>query len=295
MTDAGRYGALGNDDVRVLHRVRLLDGPTGEGSGVPTQFAVALDVMPTASDVAIDISPTVALRRFRYDADGKVTHIESPRFWCEDTSACCSQLPPINTASAGGPEPTDGQREEQVSSKEVIDILRSASLVISHDAASDRPWVESRMPHARDLEWACSMTQIDWPRLGLQGRSLGYLLCQSGWFHDPRDCSGGVDGLVQLLRHEFADGRTALSLLLEQALRPSWLLRANGASFGVKDALRDRGYRWDADRRLWWREVLDEERMPEELWLAENVYRAGKGARAMGPQCEEVTAATRFR
>ncbi|WP_157084827.1 MULTISPECIES: DNA polymerase III subunit epsilon [Sphingomonas] len=288
--EVGRDHASGNEDVRLLHRVRLQDGPTGEGCDVAAKPAVALNVTTSGSEDAGDFSVSVTVRQFRYDADGVVTYLGKPQLWCMSAPSACSEL----EVAAGSVE-AGRFMDDAIGRQELLDMLRTSSIIVSHGAAFARPWIETQLPQAADLPWACSMTQIDWRSHDLQGRSLGYLLCQIGWFIDPKDDASEVDGLIQLLRHPFASDRSALSLLVERSSHPSWLLRAYGASFDVKDELRDRGYRWDGDLRVWWKEVSDAEKLPEELWLALNVYRAGRGARGMGPECEELTARTRFR
>jgi DNA polymerase-3 subunit epsilon len=117
---------------------------------------------------------------------------------------------------------------------------------------------------------------------------------QAGWFHEGHRAVADVDAVIQLLRHRFEDGRTALSVLSDKAAQPSWIIRAVGADFSVKDQLRARGYRWDAGRKVWWREVPDQERTREEFWLAANVYSGHANPKAMGPTFEEVSAFTRF-
>lgn len=138
------------------------------------------------------------------------------------------------------------------------------------------------------------MEEIDWRANGLEGGKLGFLLMQAGWFHEGHRAGADVDAVIQLLRHRFEDGRTALSALLEKAAQPSWIVRAVGADFSVKDLLRGRGYRWDAGRKVWWREVADPDRTPEEFWLAANVYARHANPKALGPSFEEVSAFTRF-
>ncbi|UYY76853.1 DNA polymerase III subunit epsilon [Sphingomonas sp. R1] len=252
--------------------------------------AIALKVTTSGSEDAGDLSVSVVVRLFLYDADGVVSYLGKPQLWRNRAPSVCSGF----TEASGSPEA--GQFVDDVIGEQAfLDMLRTSSIIVSHGAAFARPWIESQLPQACDLPWACSMTQIDWRSHGLQGRSLGYLLCQIGWFIDPEDEASEVDGLIQLLRHRFENARSALSQLVEQASHQSWILRAYGASFHVKDELRDRGYRWDADLRVWWKEVSDAEKLPEELWLAINVYRTGRGARGMGPECEELTAKTRFR
>ncbi|USR00324.1 hypothetical protein [Sphingomonas aerolata] len=171
----------------------------------------------------------------------------------------------------------------------------SASVVVAHNAAFDRPWIERRLEDAGDLDWACSMSQIDWRGNGFDGLALGHLLGQTGWFHEAHRGPADVDAVIQLLRHSFADGATALSSLRTRSATPSWIVRATGASFDVKELLRERAYRWDPARRVWWKEIEVGERSAEEFWLAANVYSAGRGARSMGPTFDEMNAAARFR
>lgn len=95
------------------------------------------------------------------------------------------------------------------------------------------------------------------------------------------------------MMHRFDDGRTALSVLLENSTTPSWMVRADGADFGVKDALKARGYRWDPDRSVWGREVTDADRLAEEDWLAGHVYASAARPRAAAPTITRITNRTR--
>lgn len=284
---AGRCLAPGNEDVRVLRRVRLREGPTGDASDGPTKRAAVLSVATSGAEDGGAQRVAVIVRRFQYDADRMVARLETPQFWSAGAKY-------VHEAVPGTTRETAPVMEGRISKEELAEILLTSSIIISHRASFDRPWIESMLPEACGLAWGCSATEVDWGSRGFEGPSLGYLLCQAGWFYDAESRVGPVDGLIQLLRHRFDDGRSVLSLLVERALRTSWIFRAHGASFAVKDQLRDRGYRWDAERRVWWKEISDAEKLPEELWLAINVYRAGKGARAMGPYCEQMTAEKRF-
>ena len=275
--------------VRILHRLNVQEGPTGEGVGKGAHIGLVLDVETTGLDYDRDAIIELALRRFRYDEQGVITHIDRSYGWTEDPG---KPIPPEITLLTG-------LRDEDlagcaIDEDDATRLLCSASVVIAHHSRFDRRWVERRLENACGLEWACSMEQIDWRARGFDGRSLGFLLCQTGWFHDGHRASADVDAVIQLLRHRFEDGRTALADLLECAARSSWIVRAVGADFSVKDALRARGYRWDPTRKTWWAEVTDKDRIREEFWLAANVYTPSSNAKALGPTFEEVTARTRF-
>lgn len=163
--------------------------------------------------------------------------------------------------------------------------------------AFQRGWIESsKVPEAAGLAWCCSCNDIDWRANGFDGRSLGWLLAQSGYFHGAHRAEDDVDAVIQILRQNMPDGTTALAQMLTTARAPSWRFRAVGASFEVKDLLRLRGYRWDAasNPKCWWREVPDARRAEEEWWLASHVYSMEANPRALGPIIERLTWRERY-
>lgn len=170
-------------------------------------------------------------------------------------------------------------------------LLKSADFVCAHNAVFDRAHVERRLPDSAGLAWCCSCKDIDWRAGGYDGRSLGWLLAQSGYFHGAHRAGDDVDAVIQILRQDLPVGGTALAEMLATARAPSWRFRAVGAAFELKDELRLRGYRWDADGspKCWWREVPDTRRTEEEWWLAGHVYSAEAKPRALGPIVERVT------
>ncbi|MGJ3629337.1 hypothetical protein AB5I41_25250 [Sphingomonas sp. MMS24-JH45] len=96
-----------------------------------------------------------------------------------------------------------------------------------------------------------------------------------------------------MLRHRDADGRTALSEMMARGSRPSWLVRAKGTHFDVKDQLRAQGFRWDAGHKVWAKEVDDDELVATQFWLAANVYSIDANPRALG-RLIRITPSTRF-
>jgi len=287
MPNSGHGNAA--SETRILHRLDVRDGPTGQGATKGPHVGLVIDVETTGLDIDRDAIIELAMRRFRYDADGIITHIDKPYVWVEDPGR---PIPPEITALTGITDADVAGR--LMDDQGAATLLRSATVVIAHHSRFDRRWIERRLEDARGLSWACSMEEVDWQAHGFDGRRLGFLLCQTGWFHDGHRASADVDAVIQLLRHRFDDGRTALSVMLERSARSSWIVRAVGADFSVKDLLRGRGYRWDAVRKVWWTEVQDEVRIGEEFWLAANVYALGANPKALGPTFEEVRAATRF-
>lgn len=289
--EAGRALAAGAGDVRVLHPLRLREGPTGAGSGRGRHVGVAIDVETTGLDVNTGKVIELAIRRFRYDAEGIVTDIDEAFEWREDPG---EPLHPDISALTGLTDADLAGREIDVG--DATRLLRSASFVVAHNSGFDRAWVERRLPDAAGLNWCCSMRHVDWRARGFDGRVLGYLLLQHGYYHCGHRASADVDALIQMLRHEDAHGRAALSEMIETGAKPSWIVRARGAHFDLKDELRSRGYRWDPapDRKVWWREVADEDLVKEQFWLAANVYAADARPQKLCPEIVRVTPRNRF-
>lgn len=289
LASAGRIDAAGVEKTRVLHRLDVRGGLTGEGTDRSSRAAVAVDVETTGTVLDEGAIIELAIRPFRFDQDGVITYIGVASSWREDPGV---PLTAETTAITGlTDDDVSGQRIDDV---EATRLLRSASLVVAHHAAFDRPYVERRLQGVRGLDWACTFRQIDWRARGFDGRTLGYLVQQVGYFYRPHRAAIDVDAVIQMMRVRDENDTTVLAELVANAAAPSWIVYAEGASFEAKDVLKARGYRWDPDRRVWWAEVADHARTAEEFWLAANVYAASRNARSLAPRFEMITAAERF-
>jgi DNA polymerase-3 subunit epsilon len=281
--------AAGEGDVRVLRPLRLQEGPTGEGLGRGCHVGVAVDVETTGLDPSSGKIIELAIRRFRYDADGVVTDIDEAFEWLEDPGE------PIHRDIAALTGLTNADLNgREIDTDDATRLLTSASFIVAHNSSFDRRWIENRLPGARGMPWCCSMRQVEWRARGFDGRVLGYLLLQSGFYHSGHRASSDVDALIQLLRGVDAGGRTALAELIDRGGRSSWLVRATGAHFDVKDKLRAEGFRWDADKKVWAKEVEDEDLVPTQFWLAAHVYAVEAKPKALCADLVRITPRTRF-
>lgn len=275
---------------RVLHRLDVREGRTGvEHDGGGSSIGLIVDVETTGTDTANDVVIEMAMRRFRYDGLGRILKVDRAWSWREDPGHALDdeivRLTGITDADLVGQE-----IDEDAAGR----LLASADLVIAHNAGFDRKFVERRLPGSAGRAWCCSCREIDWAAAGFDGRALGWLASQAGWFYDAHRAVNDVDAVLALLRYELPDGRTALAELVESAECPTVRVEAFGADFAVKDALRTRGYRWNADLKVWWREVTADGLTAEEFWLARNVYADECRPRAIGPRLTEVTARERY-
>ena len=279
-------------DYRVLRRLVVPEGPTGLGicdGDNNSSVGLVVDVETTGTNPETDAIIELAVRRFRYDVDGQILKIDRPWSWREDPA---QPLDPEITRITGLKD--EDLVGHAIDDDAAVRLFRSAGLVIAHSAAFDRKFVERRLPEAAGLDWACTCVEPDWQRFGLEGRALGYLCMQAGWFFDAHRAAADVDAVIALLMHRDVEGMTVLADLVDSARCATVLVEAIGADFGVKDVLRERGYRWNGDAKVWAREVQASVLLDEEFWLSHSVYAFDRRPRAMGPRLTAITAKERY-
>jgi DNA polymerase-3 subunit epsilon len=177
---------------------------------------------------------------------------------------------------------------------EVERLVAPADLVIAHNAGFDRPFCERFSGLFDGKAWACSNAEIDWTVRGYEGTKLGYLVGQSGYFHDGHRAVEDCFALLEVLARGKGD-QPPFAELHAASQRCRMRIFAESAPFEMKDHLKARGYRWSDGSsgipKCWWTEVA-EELLEEELhYLRTEVYRW----RDADPSVRRLTAFDRFR
>jgi DNA polymerase-3 subunit epsilon len=247
--------------TRALPPLDRLPLPKPEGR---SRVALVIDTETTSLDVGTGRIIQIAACPVRFDRRARIVEIGRTRSWLEDPGSLLSeeivQLTGLNNGDLAG---------QQIDDAAVERLLTSADVLIAHNAGFDRPWWEARFPLARAKPWACSLREVDWRWHGQESRSLGVLLDRvGGWFNSRHRADADVDALVALLTAALPSGWTVCTELILTAQRPTIRLDAIAAPFAAKDALRTRGYRWMAEKRVWQREVPEESEPAELAWLA---------------------------
>jgi DNA polymerase-3 subunit epsilon len=157
-------------------------------------------------------------------------------------------------------------------------LIRPADLIIAHNAGFDRLFCERLSPVFVPKPWACSVSEIKWADRGFEGTKLGYLIGQSGFFHDGHRATDDCHALLEVLLRP-SENKTDLPFaeLLKASRKSRIRIYAENSPFDMKDHLKARGYRWsdgsDGRPKAWWTEV-DEELCQDELdYLRADIYR----------------------
>jgi DNA polymerase III subunit epsilon len=269
-TIAARLEASG--EYRVLRR--LAPRPSLEPApGTQLRQGLFVDVETTGLDPAHDEIIELAMVPFHYGLDGEVYSVGAPFAQLRQPS---KPIPPEITALTGIDDAkVAGQSIDPAA---VTAFAAGAALIVAHNAAFDRRFLERFCETFTTKPWACSMGGIDWAAAGFEGTKLAYLAAAAGFFYDRHravhDCLAAVELLAG--RHH-PDGRTGLHHLLETARVPTWRIWAEGAPFDLKDQLKARGYRWNAEAvggpRAWFIDVVEAAREAELRFLKTEIYR----------------------
>lgn len=182
-----------------------------------------------------------------------------------------------------------GQRLDEA---RVAELMQGVDLVIAHNAGFDRLFVESRLPYFSQLPWACSFADIDWRAQGRGSSKLESLAQALGLFYDAHRAEMDCHALLAVLAAPLPQaGITGLAQLMQAAGQPSYKLSATNAPFEAKDKLKARGYRWNADQRVWQIRLAGANALQaESAWLKEHVY----NQRAAVVQMEKLDALARY-
>jgi len=121
-------------------------------------------------------------------------------------------------------------------------------IVMAHNAKFDRSFMHKILPASyHQLRWVCSMSEAQWITLGYEGNKLEYLNLKCGYFYEGHRAS--IDCLATAwLLHLNPD---AMMNILEAERAEQYLVKAIYAPYQVKDTLKERGYRWDAENKVW--------------------------------------------
>lgn len=243
--------------------------------GVRTHVALYVDVETTGTSHANDAIIQLAVIPFTFTADGRVCDVRRAEVWFEDPGVPISveitTLTGIRDADVAG---------KRIDDSRVQQLLAEADLVIAHNAGFDRPFLERRLPAFAAVRWGCSMSEVPWQDEGLPTLKLEWLSERhTRVFYDAHRADADCRAGIHLLASTLPSGKRAMAALLERVREKSVRVWAVQSPFATKDALKQRGYRWNAGEdgmpRAWYRDVREAELLAETAWLQEHVYKKG--------------------
>jgi DNA polymerase III subunit epsilon len=275
-------------DYRVIRRLKPRP-PSIPAPGTPIRLGLVVDVETTGLDPRHHEIIELGMTPFSYGLDGAIFTVgqsfQRLRQPTEPITPEITALTGITNEMVAG---------HSINLAEVASVVAPVSLIIAHNAAFDRRFLERLSEVFSPKPWACSLTQIDWASEGFEGTKLAYLAQAVGFFYDRHramhDCLATVELLATRLPRS---GITGLSRLLDSARAATWRIWAESSPYDLKDILKARGYRWNAEPglqpRAWYIDVLDADRDHELQFLQTEIYR-----REIDLQVRRIDAHNRF-
>lgn len=281
----------GSNDYRVLHRLKELV-PVDADPMVHKHRGVYVDCESTGLDTRTDEVIELCCFPFEFTSDGLITGFGEPLRWLNEPKKRIDESITKLTGITA-----DAVRGNKIDEVRLNALLTTTDLVVAHNASYDRQMLERVNGLFKNRPWACSQTEAPWKDYGMSGSRLSYLMMEMGLFHDAHgalpDCMAGL----RALQHVFANGRTALSYLLECARTVSHHIWAIDAPYESKDLLKARGYFWnpgeDGRPKAWHKELRGEGALADEQqWLRDVAY--GENYRYARCRFDRITAYDRF-
>ncbi len=236
-------------------------------------LAVLVDTETTGLQHARDEVIEIGAVAFTYNNDGAVGDVVGIYSGMRQPAG---PIPPEITRLTGITDEMVAGQEIDLAALDVL--IEPADLVIAHNAAFDRPFCEKLSPTFVPKAWACSVSEIRWADLGFEGNKLGYLVGQSGLFHEGHRATDDCHALLEVLARPAGEGRAVpFAELLRSSGRSRVRIFAENSPFDMKDHLKARGYRWsdgsDGRPKAWWIEIDDELYDDELRYLRTDIYR----------------------
>jgi len=265
LEESGSYRVL-----RKLVGRQIVDIPR---PGFP-RTGVIVDTETTGLDHSKDEIIEIGAVAFTFDDDGHIGDVTGVYGGLQQPTI---PIPPEITRLTGITEEMVAGQLIDVGSLRAL--LEPADLVVAHNAGFDRPFCEAFSSMFCGKAWACSVKEVDWAARGFEGTKLGYLISQSGYFHNGHRAVDDCFALLEVLAGS-AGGvteATAFAELLKTSQRSRVRIYAEHSPFDMKDYLKARGYRWsdgsDGRPKSWWIEIEEEQLAAELAFLRSEIYR----------------------
>ena len=246
----------------------------GPGSGAPTKRVLILDTETTGLDWRVE--SIIELAMLSVDVDLRTGQPVGVVEVYEDFEDPGKPIPSEIVKLTG--ITNQDVKGQKLNEAKINAMVERADLIVAHNAGFDRPFVENRLEVFEHKAWACSFAGINWKVQGLGSAKLEFLCSELGWFYDAHRAQVDCHALLRVLSSNLKTQpdvlpTSGLLQLLKSAEQDRTVVKAFGSPFETKDKLKARGYRWDAEAKVWFTAVKSAEALDAEAeWLKTQVY-----------------------
>ena len=236
-----------------------------QDDNVKKKIGIFLDVETTGLDHTTAEIIELGMVKFEFCFEGKIYKI------LEDFDQFQEPSKPISETITKLTDITNEMVQgKSISAQDVQGFIQDSCIIIAHNAEFDRVFCEKYFPFFKNKSWACSLQEVDWNEEGFETGKLKYLAMEFGYFYQAHRAIDDCHASVHLLTQKLSKG-TVLDSILKSARKNSYRILALYAPFEKKDLLKARGYRWNALKRTWYKDILEDKKEEERLFL-QGVY-----------------------
>lgn len=136
--------------------------------------------------------------------------------------------------------------------------IKSSQAIFAHNADFDRQWFEG-YDNIYLKPWVCSCDDFPWPNYS-SSKSLASIALAHGIgvcaAHRALDDTMTLARVFKRVGELSSDGN--LVSHVEYSMRPKATYQAN-VSFNDRDKAKQAGFRWDPEKKIWWRRMVIED------------------------------------
>lgn len=250
-------------DYKVIKRLKD-HSAYNDDDGSEKKIAIFLDTETTGTNFDNDEIIELGMVSFEFNSEtGKIFNVlktfnelEEPTI---EISKEASEINGITMEMVKG---------HKIDDQKVRDFVSEAVIILAHNAKFDRHFVEKRFPFFENTSWGCSIKDVSWHENGLKSRSLEFLAYKYGYFFEAHRADKDCLASIHLLSKTLPETKLlVLEDLLVNARKKSSRIAAKGAPFAIKDELRERGYKWNPEKKYWFIDVDNRDKEAEMEWL----------------------------
>ena len=249
-------------DYRVLRRLPTI-GEVWLAPTPPQGPAIRLAVVDTeTTGLGADARMIeLAVVKMALDEEGQVCEISPPLSALEDPGIALTPAVEMLTGIS-----TEMLVDKAFNEELLAHHLDDVDVLVAFNAAFDARFWRHRFPRLRH-PWICALRDYDWASTGHTERTQAAIWAAKGHFYPAHRAASDTWALAMLLATQAADGRTVAVNLIDAGRQVDYRVSAVNAPFGKREPLKERGYRWDSQRRVWKIDVRREGLEAELLWL----------------------------
>lgn len=229
-----------------------------------TAKGLLLDVESTGTNVKTDKVIQISVIPFEFtDESHKIVKVYPAYTSYNDPREPISEL--ITKLTGITNEDVKGQK---INREKLRKLFERVDIVVAHYAEFDRNILENNFPELRKEEviWICSVKDPNWEEHFMTSAKLDYVAFRLGFWFEHHSADTDTRALLQILLSNFPDSDINIFTdAIQNVLSKSTSTVEVRAPFSEKDVLKNAGYRWNGDKKVWWTKSTNPDET--EKWL----------------------------